>query len=86
LQASFRGIPGEVTVRALDELGFAISTGSACSSRESRKHGRPILTAMGVGAETAQNAVRFSFGTKTTKAGMDALMDAVKKIVEKYTP
>jgi cysteine desulfurase len=86
LQAAFRGIPGEVMVRALDKLGFAISTGSACSSRENRKHGRPILTAMGVDAETAQNAVRFSFGNKTTKAGMDALLNAVKKVVGKYTP
>ncbi|MDR3284728.1 MAG: cysteine desulfurase [Treponema sp.] len=86
VQVSFASIPGEVMVRALDDLGFAISTGSACSLHGgAAKKGRSILAAMGVDAGTAQNAVRFSFGSGTTKEGMDALFEAIKSITDKYS-
>ncbi|MDR3312489.1 MAG: cysteine desulfurase [Spirochaetaceae bacterium] len=79
LQASFAGIPGEVMVRALDERGFAISTGSACSFRRKGAF-RPILRAMGIDGKTAQNAVRFSFGHRTTETDMDALQGALREL------
>ncbi len=77
VQASFNKIPGQVMLRALDAKGICVSTGSACSSK---KASRPILEAMGVPAAQRETSVRFSFGPKTTKAGMDALLDAVKGI------
>lgn len=77
LQASFNKIPGQVMLRALDAKGICVSTGSACSSK---KASRPILEAMGVPAAQRETSVRFSFGPKTTQAGMQALLDAVKEV------
>lgn len=77
VQASFNKIPGQVMLRALDAKGICVSTGSACSSK---KASRPILEAMGVPAAQRETSVRFSFGPKTTKAGMQALLDAVKEV------
>ncbi|MBR3544358.1 MAG: cysteine desulfurase [Treponema sp.] len=77
VQASFNKIPGQVMLRALDAKGICVSTGSACSSK---KASRPILEAMGVPAAQRETSVRFSFGPKTTQAGMDALLDAVKEV------
>ncbi len=81
VQASFKNVPGEVMVRALAEKDFYISTGSACSAR---KMSRPILEAMGVPKAQAANAVRFSFGTRTRQADMDALVDAAAEIVRRF--
>jgi cysteine desulfurase len=80
LQAAFRGIPGQVMVRALDDEGFAVSTGSACSSRGEE---RPVLDAMGVDRETALYGIRISQGWTTTEDDIDALCRAVKKILGK---
>ena len=77
VQASFQKIPGQVMLRALDAKGICVSTGSACSSK---KASRPILEAMGVPAAQRETSVRFSFGPKTTQAGMQALLDAVKEV------
>jgi cysteine desulfurase len=65
VRASFADIPGGVMQRALDEKGFAVSTGSACSSRN---------------PQSALSPVRFSFGYSTTQDDMNALLDAVRKI------
>ena len=77
VQASFNKIPGQVMLRALDAKGICVSTGSACSSK---KASRPILEAMGVPAAQRETSVRFSFGPKTTQAGMQALLDAIKEV------
>ncbi len=81
VQASFKNIPGQVMLRALDAKGICVSTGSACSSK---KASRPILEAMGVPAEERESSVRFSFGPKTTQAGMQALLDAVKEVCSAF--
>ena len=77
IQASFKNIPGQVMLRALDAKGICVSTGSACSSK---KASRPILEAMGVPAAQRETSVRFSFGPATTREGMEALLDAVKEV------
>lgn len=81
VQAAFKGIPGNVMVRALDEKGFCISTGSACSAK---KQSRPVLQAMGVGRDIQDTAVRFSFGPLTTEQGMDELLAAVQDVCAKF--
>lgn len=75
VQAAFRGIPGEVLVRAMDDAGFSISTGSACSSH-SRK--RSVLEAMGVDEQTALEAVRLSQGFSTSDEDIDALIEGLR--------
>lgn len=77
VQAAFPGIPGEVMVRALDDAGIAISTGSACSSGKAE---RPVLKAMGIDADRAFCSVRFSQGWATTDEDIEKLLEAVTTI------
>jgi len=82
LQASFRNkagkiIPGEVLVRALDQQGFALSTGSACSSTDKK---RPVLDSMGIDPEIIQGGIRISQGWSTTKEEITALADAIAEL------
>ncbi len=57
-------LPGEVLVRVMDEAGFAISTGSACSAN--KKNRTRALEAMGVDQKTAFSSIRVSQGPETT--------------------
>jgi cysteine desulfurase len=79
LQAAFRGIPGEVMVRVLDDAGFAVSTGSACSSSSTE---RRILTAMGVDKVTAREGIRISQGWTTSGEDIERLIDALRSILQ----
>lgn len=81
LQAAFKGIPGNVMVRALDAKGFSISTGSACSAK---KQSRPILAAMNVSREIQDTAVRFSFGHLTTQQDIEKLFVAVEEVCREF--
>lgn len=81
VQAAFKNIPGQVMLRALDNEGFYISTGSACSSR---KNSRPVLEAMHITAKESENAVRFSFGPHTTESAMNELLNKVAEIAKKF--
>jgi cysteine desulfurase len=58
----------------LDSLGFAVSTGSACSSG-SLKPSR-VLKAFGVDDETASRTIRVSIGWNTTPENLEAFADA----------
>ncbi len=78
VQASFQTMPAEVMLRCLSEKDIFISTGSACSSK---KKNRPVLAALHTPPETAQNAVRISFGYRTTEADIDAFIQAVRDIL-----
>jgi cysteine desulfurase len=61
---AFHNIEGETLVTALDNAGFAVASGSACSSNS----GEPshVLLAMGVPEDLARGAVRVSFGMSNT--------------------
>jgi cysteine desulfurase len=85
LQGVFRNragmiIPGEVLVRALNEKGFALSTGSACSSTERGK--RSVLDAMGLDRETSLGGIRISQGWSTTMDDIEALVEAIQELCE----
>jgi cysteine desulfurase len=61
----------------LDRAGFAVSTGSACTTgKEEPSH---VLSAMGYKAAQAVRSVRFSAGWETTEADWDALLKALVK-------
>lgn len=77
VQVSFKNIPGNVMLRALDSKGFYISTGSACSTK---KANRPVLEAMHIPLDLRETAVRFSFGPTTTQKSLDELFEAIKEI------
>jgi cysteine desulfurase len=75
----FDGIDGEALVIALDLRGFAVSTGSACSSGAvTPSH---VLTAIGLPAERARASIRFSLGIGNTDEQVDALTHALEASV-----
>ncbi|MDC7234642.1 MAG: cysteine desulfurase family protein [Spirochaetales bacterium] len=77
LNVSFPPLPGEVLVRVMDEAGFCISTGSACSSKKkSRTRG---LEAMGIDAKTAFSSIRVSQGPSTTDDEIRAFIKALEE-------
>lgn len=79
----FAGISAEALVIGLDMQGFAVSTGSACSSGSiAPSH---VLLAMGKSREDARSCVRFSLGRYNSDADIRALKDAVLKAVARLT-
>ncbi len=76
---SFPGVRGEVMLHALEEAGVYASTGSACSSK--KRHVSAVLTAMGIPADRAKWALRFSLCPYTTEEEIDY---AAKVAGEKY--
>jgi len=75
----FDGIDGEALVIALDLRGFAVSTGSACSSGAvTPSH---VLTAIGLSAQRARASIRFSLGRLNTAEQVDALVEALEASV-----
>jgi cysteine desulfurase len=65
----------DVLLQRLERLGFAASSGAACSSSGSAPS--HVLTAMGVADDEAMGAVRLSLGRTTTAAEVDALIAAL---------
>jgi cysteine desulfurase len=75
----FDGVDGEAMVIALDLRGFAVSTGSACSSGAiTPSH---VLTSVGLSADRARASLRFSLGRSNTAAQVDALVEALEASV-----
>ncbi|MDR0463834.1 MAG: aminotransferase class V-fold PLP-dependent enzyme [Treponema sp.] len=78
LQVAFNDIPGEVMARALDDLGFAVSTGSACSSSSPE---RPVLEAMGIDEKLRIEGIRISQGQSTTGEEIDLLLEGISEVL-----
>jgi cysteine desulfurase len=65
-------------VTRLDKAGFAVSTGSACTTgKEEPSH---VLTAMGFKASEVAHVLRFSSGWETTAADWEALEKGLAKV------
>jgi len=71
----FDGLEGEAMVISLDLKGFAVSSGSACSSGAVEPS--HVLLAIGLSRERARASLRFSLGQSNTEEQVDALIDAV---------
>ena len=71
----FDGLEGEAMVISLDLKGFAVSSGSACSSGAVEPS--HVLLAIGLSRERARASLRFSLGHSNTEEQVDALVDAV---------
>jgi cysteine desulfurase len=74
------GLPGEALVMALDIAGFALSTGSACSSGAVEPS--HVIKAMGFEDEEAKSAVRISLGWNTTTADVSAFLECLPGVVD----
>ncbi|HEX5473034.1 MAG TPA: cysteine desulfurase family protein [Vicinamibacterales bacterium] len=75
----FEGVEAESLLIALDLEGFAVSTGSACSSGTLEPS--HVLRAMGLPAHRTQNSIRISLGAGNTDAEVDALLAALPAVV-----
>jgi cysteine desulfurase len=74
------GMKAETAVIALDLAGFAVSSGSACSS--GKVQSSHVLAAMGASPELARGGVRISLGWTTTETEIDYFVDAWIKVAE----
>ncbi|MFX1264995.1 MAG: cysteine desulfurase family protein [Promethearchaeota archaeon] len=74
-------IEGESILVHLDMEGFAISTGSACSSKT--LVGSHVLRAIGLPPEIAHGSLRASFSRFNTKEEIDAFMETLVPTVER---
>jgi cysteine desulfurase len=74
------GADGETLLLLLDQAGIACSSGSACSSGAlDPSH---VLLAIGIPRNLAKGSLRFSLGRSSTRADVDAVIDAFPRIVE----
>ena len=74
---AFKDIEGSTLLTALDKKGFAIASGSACSSVN--KEPSHVLLAMGIDEDLARGALRISFGNKNTIHEVKGFMETLKK-------
>src|SRR5215469_4699547 len=77
----FEGIEGESILLSLDLLGFAASTGSACTSGSvDPSH---VLQAMGFPPEKAHGSLRLTLGKENTEEDVKAFLAALPGILTK---
>lgn len=75
------GMESETLILKLDDLGFEVSAGSACTSDSlDPSH---VLSAMGVPRNQALGALRISFDERVSEEDLDAFCDALLEIVRK---
>lgn len=72
-------IDGETLLMSLDILGFAVSTGAACSSGNPEPS--PVLLNMGFSRNQAQSSLRVSMGWETTREDVDRFIFALETVV-----
>ncbi|MEM4703264.1 MAG: cysteine desulfurase NifS [Candidatus Pacearchaeota archaeon] len=79
VNVSFHGIEGEALLLRLSEKGFAVSTGSACSSKSLEPS--HVLTALGLKPEEAHGSLRITLGKDNTEQDVDKLLEVLPKII-----
>ncbi|MGB5105988.1 MAG: cysteine desulfurase family protein [Candidatus Zixiibacteriota bacterium] len=78
---TFPGADGEAIILSLDMAGIAVSSGSACTSGATEPS--HVLLAMGVSAQEASSAIRFSLGKDNTIEEIDFAIATLPAIVER---
>jgi cysteine desulfurase len=72
------GLSAETALMALDLAGFAVSSGSACSSgKVAKSH---VLTAMGIAPDLAGAAIRVSLGWTNTAEDIDQFISTWRRL------
>jgi cysteine desulfurase len=77
----FPGCEGDSLLMLLDARGIECSTGSACTAGVARPS--HVLLAMGVPEDEARGALRFSLGSTSTAADVQAVLDAIEPVVHR---
>ncbi len=82
IMVSFPPVPAEVLTRVLDDRGYLVSPGSACSSQ---KRDPRVLRAMGYSEDIATSSVRISLDTHITERDIDGLCDTIREEIPLLT-
>jgi cysteine desulfurase len=77
-------LPGRRLVQALWREGFAVSSGTACSSGQAT--GSPVLLAMGVDPARASSGLRISLGPWLTAEDLAPVPAALRRAQQSVTP
>ena len=80
VQFGIDGFDGETMLMQLDRKAIAVSSGSACTSGKTEPS--HVLKAMKVPDALANSAIRVSFGKNNTMSDVDALLAALRDIIE----
>ncbi len=76
------GLDSETMILKLDQLGFEVSAGSACSSGSlDPSH---VLSAMGIPRNSALGSLRISFDERVGQEDLEAFAQALLKIVSQH--
>lgn len=75
----FDGVDGQALLEALDGVGVAASSGSACTS--SSWEPSHVLVAMGADQDAAAGSLRCTFDLENTAAEVDAIVEHLREIV-----
>jgi len=78
---AFPRLDGVTLLTALDKKGFAIASGSACSSNSNEPS--HVLLAMGIDKDLAQGAIRVSMGVDVTMEQIKEFIVVLKSEVER---
>ena len=78
---SFPGCEGDALLMLLDARDIACSTGSACTAGVAQPS--HVLLAMGADEARARGSLRFSLGSSTVQADVDALGAVIGEVVER---
>lgn len=81
LSLVLNGVDGETLLMNLDIKGYAVSTGAACSSGNPEPS--PVLLAMGLTRQEAQNSLRVSLGWGTTEEHVNQFIQDLKVSVQR---
>lgn len=76
---AFPNIDGETLVIELDKAGFAVASGSACSS--STRKSSATLSAMHIDSDLAQGAIRVSLGKNNSQQDVSDFLLALDKTI-----
>jgi cysteine desulfurase len=81
VNVSILDIEGEAMILYLDEAGFRVSTGSACTAANLEPS--HVIRALGLPYEAAHGSLRISLGRATSEADVEKFLLALPPIVEK---
>lgn len=77
----FSGCDGDSLLFLLDQSGYQVSTGSACTAGVPQPSA--VLRAMGIPAEAARGALRFTLGSDTDTEDVDGLLAVFPEVLRR---
>ncbi len=88
ISLGFSGLEGDAIrlLLELDELGIAVSSGSACSSNGGGHKTSHVLAAIGLDAVRARGALRVSLGRFNTAQDVDIFLEKLSEVLRSLKP